>query len=476
MYVIKQPIPPTPVAVFTTQVFVNWNALYDAHNEVACLMLGSMTLELHRQIENNSPYEMLQELKSMFQKQARVERFDVIQTFHAYKKEEEKPVGAYVLKMQGYVEKLERLDRGGEYISQEFKDYLKACEIVQQLTLSYTPQHNGAYERRNRTLLDMVRSMMNLTTLLLSFCNYALESAAHILNMVPTKKVLLKRDTPNKLQQRSVKCIFIGYPKKTMGYYFYFPPENKIVVTSYLDEDIYMVQPEGLVDPNHSKKVCKVQRFIYGLKFKMDNSKRDIISMQERLDLNKTQGASTPEELKRMKNVPFSLTVGSIISTDVMVMAHHVQNISRSAFRSMLEREKLSGTNFNDWFRQLKLVLRVEKKMYVIKQPIPPTPAAVFTTQVFANWNALYDAHNEVACLMLESMTLELHRQIENNSPYEMLQELKFMFEKLARVERFDLIQTFHAYKKEEEKPVGAYVLKMQGYVEQLERLGYVLP
>ncbi|GKE71807.1 retrotransposon protein, putative, ty1-copia subclass, partial [Tanacetum coccineum] len=44
-------------------------------------------------------------------------------------------------------------------------------------------------ERRNRTLLYMVRSMMNLTTLSLSFWDYALETATHILNMVPTKKV-----------------------------------------------------------------------------------------------------------------------------------------------------------------------------------------------------------------------------------------------------------------------------------------------
>ncbi|GJX16530.1 retrotransposon protein, putative, ty1-copia subclass [Tanacetum coccineum] len=115
-------------------------------------------------------------------------------------------------------------------------------------------------ERRNRTLLDIVRSMMNFTTLPLSFWDYALESDAHILNMVPTKKVdktpyepwyrkvpnlsylkvwgcetLVKRDTPDKLQQRSVKCIFIGYPKETMGYYFYFPLKNKIVVARYAE-------------------------------------------------------------------------------------------------------------------------------------------------------------------------------------------------------------------------------------------------
>ncbi|GKF32202.1 hypothetical protein Tco_0102000 [Tanacetum coccineum] len=72
----------------------------------------------------------------------------------------------------------------------------------------------------------------------LSFWDYALESTTRILNMVPTKKgceVLVKRDTPDKLQQRSVKCIFVGYPKEMMGYYFYFPSKNKIVVARYAE-------------------------------------------------------------------------------------------------------------------------------------------------------------------------------------------------------------------------------------------------
>ncbi|GJT76357.1 chrysanthemyl diphosphate synthase [Tanacetum coccineum] len=135
-------------------------------------------------------------------------------------------------------------------------------------------------------------------------------------------------------------------------------------------------------------------------------------------------------------------------STDVMVMAHPAQNINHSAFRSMFEWEKLSGNNFNDWFSQLKLVLRVEKKMYVIEQPIPPAPAANSAANVLAEWNAVYDTHNE---------------------------ELRSMFEKQAGVERFDLIQTFHACKQEEGKLVSQYILQMKGYVEKLERLGYVL-
>ncbi|GJX50326.1 hypothetical protein Tco_0277171 [Tanacetum coccineum] len=52
----------------------DWNKIYDVHNEVACLMLGSMITELQRQFEKYSPYDMHQELKSMFEKQARVER------------------------------------------------------------------------------------------------------------------------------------------------------------------------------------------------------------------------------------------------------------------------------------------------------------------------------------------------------------------------------------------------------------------
>ncbi|GJX14652.1 retrotransposon protein, putative, ty1-copia subclass [Tanacetum coccineum] len=77
-----------------------------------------------------------------------------------------------------------------------------------------------------------------LTTFPMSFWGYALDSAARILNMVPTKKgceALVKRDTPNKLKSRSIKYIFLGYPKETIGYYFYYPLENKIFVAGYAE-------------------------------------------------------------------------------------------------------------------------------------------------------------------------------------------------------------------------------------------------
>ena len=58
-----------------------------------------------------------------------------------------------------------RSDHGGEYLIYEFVLHLKQCGIVSQLMPPRTPQHNGVSERHNRTLLDIVQSMMFLTDL-----------------------------------------------------------------------------------------------------------------------------------------------------------------------------------------------------------------------------------------------------------------------------------------------------------------------
>ena len=80
-----------------------------------------------------------------------------------------------------------RSNRGDEYLSYEFGLQLKQCGIVSQIMPPGTPQHNGVSERLNCTLLDMVRSMMSLTDLPLSF--YALETAAFTLNRAPSKSI-----------------------------------------------------------------------------------------------------------------------------------------------------------------------------------------------------------------------------------------------------------------------------------------------
>src|SRR6187399_1705967 len=166
-----------------------------------------------------------------------------------------------------------RSDRGGEYLSYEFGLHLKQCGIVSQLTPPGTPQLNGVSEHRNRTLFDMVRSMMSLTDLPLSFWGYALETVAFTLNRAPSKSVettpyelwfgkkpklsflkvwgcdaYVKRLQPEKLEPKSEKCVFIGYTKETIGYTFYLRSEGKVFVAkngSFLEKEFLSKEVSG---------------------------------------------------------------------------------------------------------------------------------------------------------------------------------------------------------------------------------------
>ncbi|KAL4308261.1 hypothetical protein GQ457_01G050660 [Hibiscus cannabinus] len=59
--------------------------------------------------------------------------------------------------------KILRSDRGSEYTKNLFEDFCKEHGIIHQLTVRYTPQQNGVAERKNRTILDMERSMVKAT-------------------------------------------------------------------------------------------------------------------------------------------------------------------------------------------------------------------------------------------------------------------------------------------------------------------------
>ncbi|GJU89352.1 putative reverse transcriptase domain-containing protein [Tanacetum coccineum] len=90
-------------------------------------------------------------------------------------------------------------------------------------------------------------------------------------------------------------------------------------------------------------------------------------------------------------------------------------------------------------------------------------------------YEVLFDAQNEVACLMLGSMSLELQRTLENYKAYDMMQELKTIFEEQAKLELFETVKAFHACKHEDGQSVGTYILKMKSYLDTLERIGYAM-
>jgi hypothetical protein len=166
--------------------------------------------------------------------------------------------------------KLVRSDRGGEYygrhtpygqVPEPFARFLQENDIVAQYSMLSDPQQNGVAERRNRTLMDMVRSMLSYSTLPISLWMKALKTDVHILNQVPSKSVprtpyemwtdrkptlnyLHVWDFPaeaklfnpsiEKLDPKTVSCHFIGYPNKLRGFCFYCPDRYiKIVETRH---------------------------------------------------------------------------------------------------------------------------------------------------------------------------------------------------------------------------------------------------
>ncbi|PWA92751.1 zinc finger, CCHC-type [Artemisia annua] len=73
-------------------------------------------------------------------------------------------------------------------------------------------------------------------------------------------------------------------------------------------------------------------------------------------------------------------------------------------------------------------------------------------------------------------MIPELQKNLENLAVFDMLRELKVMFEQQAERELFDTVKSFHACKQEEGQSVSSYVMKMKGYLDQMDRLGYPMP
>lgn len=80
-----------------------------------------------------------------------------------------------------------KTDGGGEYTSRYFESYCTSQGIIHEVTAPYTP--HGLLERRNKSLLDMARSMLKENKLPLAFWGKAVNTAAYILNRCPTKKL-----------------------------------------------------------------------------------------------------------------------------------------------------------------------------------------------------------------------------------------------------------------------------------------------
>ena len=123
----------------------------------------------------------------------------------------------------------------------------------------------------------------------------------------------------------------------------------------------------------------------------------------------------------------------------------------------------------------MRIVLKQERKLYVLDEPLPEEPA---DNAPRAEKNAYEKHHNDsidVACLMLATMSSELQKDLENMEAYNMIFNFKEMFQQQARQERYETTKALHSCKMAEGASVSAHVLKMKGYIEYLDRLGFPL-
>ena len=85
--------------------------------------------------------------------------------------------------------KVLRSDRGGEFLSNEFKIFCAEKGIQRQLTAPYIPEQNGVAERKNRTVVEMARSLLKEKDLPNYFWAEAVATTVHLLNISPTRAV-----------------------------------------------------------------------------------------------------------------------------------------------------------------------------------------------------------------------------------------------------------------------------------------------
>ncbi|KAL1193517.1 Retrovirus-related Pol polyprotein from transposon RE1 [Cardamine amara subsp. amara] len=165
----------------------------------------------------------------------------------------------YVLTQFGTKIKILRSDNGGEYTSHAFKEFVGKNGIVHQTSCAYTPQQNGVAERKNRHLMEVARAMMFDRSVPKTFWGDAVMTAAHLINRLPMRNledmspyevlyntkpiidhlrvfgsvcfVFVPEAQRNKLEPKSIKCMFIGYSSTQKGYKCYNPISKRVHVS-----------------------------------------------------------------------------------------------------------------------------------------------------------------------------------------------------------------------------------------------------
>ncbi|GJX46772.1 retrotransposon protein, putative, ty1-copia subclass [Tanacetum coccineum] len=104
-------------------------------------------------------------------------------------------------------------------------------------------------------------------------------------------------------------------------------------LNGYLDEDIYMVQPEGFVDPNHPRKVCKLQRSIYGLKQVSRSWNKRFDKEIKRFGSDQNLDEPCVYQKDSRSNVTFLI----LYVDDIIIMGNHIPSLQSVKSKRLIE-------------------------------------------------------------------------------------------------------------------------------------------
>jgi transposase InsO family protein len=106
--------------------------------------------------------------------------------------------------------KMNLSDNGSEFKNLQVEEYLEEEGIKQRFSASYTPQQNSVVERKNRTLIDMARTMLGEFKMPERFWSEAVNTACHAINRVYLH-LLLKKTSYELLTGNKPTCLIFVY-------------------------------------------------------------------------------------------------------------------------------------------------------------------------------------------------------------------------------------------------------------------------
>ncbi|GJU60345.1 retrotransposon protein, putative, ty1-copia subclass [Tanacetum coccineum] len=300
-------------------------------------------------------------------------KHEVFETFNIFQNEVENQLCKKI--------KVIRFDQGGEYLSHEFVNHMKSCGYLKETMgyYFYYPLENKIFVARNAEFFEnsfMVQEASGSHRLLeMSGSDKGLEliqeedtqssentSKAHNevapikhelwdLNKPPNYKATLAYPESDKwleamnTEMQSMKDNQVWYlvdlPSNDYGetfspdadirairiylaiatfydYEIYQMDVKTAFLNGHLSEDVYMVQPEGFVDQKHPNKVCKLQRFIYGLKQASWNKRFD----EEIKKIGFTQNPNEPCVFLKVSGSNVAFLV--LYVNDILLMGNNI--------------------------------------------------------------------------------------------------------------------------------------------------------